>query len=338
MKKQYVKLMVMMALFGFAAFGAVQSARADTVLGPAGCLNFSANMGIGTTSGNVVALQNFLNGNGYMSYTSTGYFGPITYAAVAKFQAAYGIPNTGFVGPLTRAEISVLSCGSVVPPPAPLPVTIFSVTPNYGPVGTTVTITGRGFTANNRVNFAGGAIGNIPSTDGVAIACTTDPTCVPGIRQTLTFTIPSSIGPYCAPGFMCAMYVRLVTPGAYDISVSNDNGTSNSMSYTVTDANTAPLSISGIDAPNSLPVGTPGTWTVHASSGATGTLHYSVNWGDQTSAASGIMAPAPSTTQSSATFTHSYQYTGTYNPTFTVSDDYGHSVTSSASVLVTPLY
>lgn len=420
-------------------------------------------MGIGTRSGSVVALQTFLNSWGYMSYASTGYFGPITYGAVVRFQAAHGIPTTGFVGPLTRGQIATLSCGNV-PPPTPLPVTLFTITPSSAPVGATVTVTGRGFTANNVVHFAGGAIGNIPSSGGIAIACTTDPSCVPGIRQTLTFTIPSYIGPYCAPGAPCPMYAtRIIVPGTYPVYVTNENGTSNSVDLTITGGtippsgvsissvtptsgpvgtsvtivgtgftndNTvylangaiqhipsttiynysgivcngypncsaplqsltftmpsavgpycippqpcaaylvsitpgtyslvvgndtygkssavsfvvtptttgAPLSISGIDAPNQLSMNVSGTWTVHTNSNQSGTLHYSVVWGDESFTGVGAaMASAPSI-QGSATFTHTYYRSGTFNPTFTVTDDFGHTATISASVFVTPIY
>jgi PKD repeat protein len=62
----------------------------------------------------------------------------------------------------------------------------------------------------------------------------------------------------------------------------------------------------------------------------------SVNWGDSnygyTSAA------APQTTyqqgQSTLTFTHTYQYAGTYNVTFTVTGSNGQSNTASATVIV----
>ncbi|MDB5188084.1 MAG: hypothetical protein JWO50_604 [Candidatus Kaiserbacteria bacterium] len=223
------------------------------------------------------------------------------------------------------------------------PVTIYSITPTQGPVGTTINIRGFGFTSNNTVHFGAGAFGNIPITSSIAIACTTDPTCHGGINQTLTITVPSSIGPYCPPNSMCAMYMQLITPGTYTIYVQNENGTSNSVTFTVTGgstSNTGP-SISGIDAPTTLALGTQGTWTVHTAtmSNATSNLHYSVVWGDENNmAASQIMAPAPTTVQTSATFTHAYSRSGIYTPMFTVTDDNGRSATVSATVNVTPLY
>ena len=221
-------------------------------------------------------------------------------------------------------------------------VIIYSISPMSGPTGTTVSITGFGFTGSNTVHLGGGAIGNVPISSSIAIACTTSPTCHGGINQTLTITIPSSIGPYCPPGSMCPMYMQLLSPGVYSIYVQNDNGTSNPVSFTVTGAssNQAPT-ISGLDAPATLALGSTGTWSVHAAAnaGSTTNLHYSVNWGDQqVFAASGIMASPATSLQSSATFTHAYSQAGTYTATFTVSDDNSNSSTVSSTITVTPLY
>ncbi len=289
----------------------------------------------------VTALQVYLNATGYMQYPATGYFGSLTYRAVVAFQNANGLPATGFVGPLTRAQIQNLSCGTTPSPnptPNPSGVSIFNMTPQSGPVGTTVTLTGRWFTDSNMIHFGNGVIANVPSSGGIAISCTTDPSCIPGIRQTITFTIPSSVGPYCPPGAMCPMYLQLLTPGTYPVYVTNANGTSNTMTFTVTGGTSAPLSINGIDAPNSLPVGVPGTWTIHVASAMTGTLHYSAVWGDEVYMGAGIVAPQATTTQTSATFTHAYTRTGTYNANFTVSDDFGHTATTSATIMITPIY
>ena len=222
------------------------------------------------------------------------------------------------------------------------PITIYTITPTAGPIGTTVSIRGFGFTTSNTIHFGGGAIVNIPISSSIAIACTTDPTCHGGINQTLTFTIPSSISPYCAPGMMCAMYMQLVTPGTYTLYVQNENGSSNPVKFVVTDGTTSSNSpsITGIDAPSTLPIGSTGTWTVHATlpAGATGNLNYTVAWGDQMGAANAFMAPAPMSVQSTATFTHTYSQSGTYTPIFTVTDSNGRSATVSASVVVTPLF
>jgi hypothetical protein len=410
------------------------------------CYALSSNLYFGLsdafTGGQVSQLQTFLSAQNYFSGPIIGRFGPLTLRAVINFQSAYGIPSTGFVGPLTRAKIQALTCGT---DPQPISkVTIYSITPTSGPVGTSVSITGFGFTNDNTIHFGYGAIVHVPISSSIAIACTTNPNCHGGINQTiqftvpeslnpacyysnprcliasqmttpgsynvsvengngtsgsvnftvtsqgqgspsvssisptsgqvgthvtlfgsgfnandtvliggggvhnvnivnssqLAFTVPDSVGAYCPPGAMCPMFLRLLTPGVYQISVKDENTgvTSNSVAFTLTDSSgSQSISINGIDAPSTLALGQSGTWTVHATVGGGGTLHYSVNWGDQIIYPT-MQASGATSVQTSATFTHAYEQSGTYTPTFTVTDDSGHSATVSSTVTVTPLY
>lgn len=308
---------------------------ANPVLASASCVILSSNFGYGSsdwsTNGAVSSLQNFLVGQGYFSgmYLGTGRYGSITVRAVAQFQAAHGVPATGYVGPITRALIMQISCGTNPVPPTPPPVSalyLYGAYPSTGMVGSTVTLSGYGLTGANTVLMDGSVAASNVYSSG----------------QSLTFTIPSALAPYCAPGLACAQYMRMVTPGTYKLSIMNANGTSNTVAFTVTDTSTTnqQLSITGLDAPASLSLGQSGTWTVRALSNGQGTLHYSVVWGDESTYADGrnIMAPQNTSTQSSATLNHSYQRAGTYTPVFTVTDDYGHSVSTSNTVVVTPLY
>jgi len=98
---------------------------------------------------------------------------------------------------------------------------ISSLNPSSGAVGTQVTIFGSNFTATgNSARFMDYAPvgGNLSSTDG----------------KTLQFTVPSLLYPNCASGMACPQYVLSVTPGNYQITVTNANGTSNSQTFTVT--------------------------------------------------------------------------------------------------------
>lgn len=69
--------------------------------------NFMVDFGIGTENLDVTNLQIILINAGYLKIDApTGYFGPLTLAAVQQYQAAHGINTTGFVGPLTRAQLN----------------------------------------------------------------------------------------------------------------------------------------------------------------------------------------------------------------------------------------
>lgn len=87
----------------------------------ASCHTFTRNHQVGDKGGEVMWIQQFLNGHGAVVAASgagsagmeTSSFGGLTKAAVAKFQAANGIaPAAGYWGPLTRAKANALCAGS----------------------------------------------------------------------------------------------------------------------------------------------------------------------------------------------------------------------------------
>ena len=92
-------------------------------LGSAGMVTTSLppltrNLSLGTTGSDVTELQTFLQGQGYLTATPTGYFGNLTKAAVEKFQQANQIaPVSGLVGPLTRAKVNALLGTATNPAP-----------------------------------------------------------------------------------------------------------------------------------------------------------------------------------------------------------------------------
>jgi hypothetical protein len=98
----------------------------------------------------------------------------------------------------------------------------FLLSPSSGPVGTVVTIHGSGFAATgNTVTFnsmVGSSMKYLPSADG----------------KTLTFTVPSSLGPNCNLKEACPQYIMMTGPRAYSVSVISGNGTQSVGTFTVT--------------------------------------------------------------------------------------------------------
>ncbi len=74
--------------------------------GTGGGYFYDTNLSVGSSGQDVLELQNRLVAEGYLSATPTGYFGPLTEAAVTAYQRAHGIVDTGYVGVLTRAELN----------------------------------------------------------------------------------------------------------------------------------------------------------------------------------------------------------------------------------------
>jgi len=74
------------------------------------CGPFYSNLTMGSTGAEVVSLQSFLEGEGFMTIpagVSKGYFGPLTRAGLASYQASQGIvPPVGYFGPITRANLA----------------------------------------------------------------------------------------------------------------------------------------------------------------------------------------------------------------------------------------
>lgn len=66
---------------------------------------FSMTLKNGMTNSQVLALQKILSYFGFMN-VATGFFGPVTVAAVKEFQAYHGLEAVGEVGPKTRALLN----------------------------------------------------------------------------------------------------------------------------------------------------------------------------------------------------------------------------------------
>lgn len=85
--------------------GSSNGSTTGSVLG-ASTFKFTQNLSLGSTGDEVTKLQERLASLGLFSVEPTGYFGPITEAAVKKFQEQNGIEVVGIVGPKTRAALN----------------------------------------------------------------------------------------------------------------------------------------------------------------------------------------------------------------------------------------
>jgi hypothetical protein len=100
-------------------------------------------------------------------------------------------------------------------------VSLYSISPSSGRVGTQISLYGSGFTqSGNDVHFGMGGIRNVASYDG----------------RTITFTVPGYVSPcdFITAGLACAQVIQQITPGsAYQVYVSNANGQTNSLTFYV---------------------------------------------------------------------------------------------------------
>ncbi len=67
---------------------------------------FTRNLTYKSTGSDVTTLQSILNKEGFLKVSPTGYYGPLTVAAVRAYQKAHNIPTTGTAGPITRGYLA----------------------------------------------------------------------------------------------------------------------------------------------------------------------------------------------------------------------------------------
>ncbi|MES2437301.1 MAG: peptidoglycan-binding domain-containing protein [Patescibacteria group bacterium] len=84
--------------------------------------SFARNLTVGSRGADVTELQTILSTKGYLSVAPTGYFGSLTKAALAAWQASVNIsPAAGYFGPITRAYIATMGTGSTGGTTTPTP-------------------------------------------------------------------------------------------------------------------------------------------------------------------------------------------------------------------------
>jgi peptidoglycan hydrolase-like protein with peptidoglycan-binding domain len=229
------------------------------------CTNYNYTLRVGSrdssTGGAVSSLQQFLT-TYYASQLVTGYFGVGTQKNVKQFQADHGVSQTGMVGPITRSLINQLcqngtqatstttssteshstqavgwvrqnqstSTNSNTAATVNTVPYIDSITPSQGPVGTTISISGRNFNDSNFIHF-GPRLGVIVNSGAWG-----------NNGNKLQYTVPASAS-ICdiidrLGSYMCTAPDELIVPGTYEIWVHNSYGDSNSIYFTVTSTST----------------------------------------------------------------------------------------------------
>ncbi len=222
LQKKLSFVLILMVFLGSVLTASAQAISTQYVSTAIPCTNISVGLRYGSrdasTNQQVSLLQFFLNNQGYLSVSPTGYFGPLTKRAVIAFQSNNGLAADGIVGVQTRAHIYAKGCNVGPGPTSAAPTIINGFAIYQGAVGQTVTLPGSGFTSDSVLHFGIGAISNFSvNSTGTAI----------------TFTIPSYMGPYCQPGNACPMYALLISNGSYPIYVENSNGKSNTVAFNV---------------------------------------------------------------------------------------------------------
>lgn len=149
------------------------------------------------------------------AYASTQTSFSHTYQQAGTYTITFTVSDS--YGHSTTATQSVVVGGQVTQQ-APV---ITSVTPTQGPVGTTVTIQGYGFTDSNVIHFGNGGKMSVPSFNNGTLMYYTIPSTVSGCDVIMTFAV-------------CAQYVQQVTPGTYSLYVANQYGQSQATNFTVT--------------------------------------------------------------------------------------------------------
>lgn len=136
------------------------------------------------------------------------YMQPGTYTVTFTATNASGQSNVS----TATVTVSGSSTGSV---------SLSSANPTSGVVGTQIMLTGSGFhPTSNTIRFGVGGTQHIPAYNG----------------NTMYFTVPLYVSPcdVSTSGSVCAQYFQQVTPGTYQIYVTNAYGTSNVINFTVT--------------------------------------------------------------------------------------------------------
>ena len=167
-------------------------------------LTTSVSWGDSGVYGNAAPQTTSVQGTNTLTFTHT-------YAMSGSYTITFTVSN-GSQQNISTATVNVsgTNAGSV---------TLSSLSPTSGYPGAQVVLQGSGFTSDNTVHFGVGGTQHLPSVNGT----------------TIYYTIPSFLSPcdVIVGGTVCAQYIQQVTAGSYPISVSNSNGTTQTLNFQV---------------------------------------------------------------------------------------------------------
>ncbi|MDO8522868.1 MAG: peptidoglycan-binding protein, partial [bacterium] len=129
-----------------AALSSSSTTSSSSSSSSAGC-SFSRSLTVGLRGDDVTCLQNYLTSTGHFNYSggSTGYFGEITRAAVAAWQAANSVfPPAGYFGAISRAKYA-----SMVSSTSTSTTTTTTTTTTTPPAGSALSVTAGSQPANS---------------------------------------------------------------------------------------------------------------------------------------------------------------------------------------------
>lgn len=315
---------------------------------------YARNLTIGDTGSDVSELQTFLIQQGFLTVAApTGYFGPMTSAAVTKWQATIGLPSTGYFGPLSRAAIgtsttNIAQAASPILTPTPAQTQNSTSTPTPTPV---VNYGGGG-----EGGGGGGGGGGSPSPTPTPTVDTTPPTIFITLASTTaTANASDNVGvtkvEFYIDGDLEATLLSTpyvftfdpthLTDGTHNLNAkaydaAGNIGTSPSVAMTINNTTTTPRADT---TPPSIPVGLTATavsptqinlsWT--ASTDNVGVVGYHIHRdGAYIAAVTGV------TTYANTGLTASTTYTYTVFAVDAAGNLSGQSLSSSAKTLAAP--
>ncbi|MBI2612377.1 peptidoglycan-binding protein [Candidatus Kaiserbacteria bacterium] len=209
------------------------------------CVMLSSDLSFGSRGTEVTKLQQFLvtqNYPGGGNWMVTGYFGQATAQAVRNFQQSAGIPMTGYVDAATRSAIQSRTCAGfagvvpvppVVSPTYTLPTPTYT-TPPYTPTYTTPPYTSPNYPYPSLYPYGGVSITSLSTQSAQIGTSVTMYGSGFDVTGTNTVHVGNATVVAASNGSSITFAVPSTPAGTYSVYITNSRGTSNSISFSVT--------------------------------------------------------------------------------------------------------